>query len=316
MLGNILIWLGIIAVVVFLGWLTFRLWHAKRRVVKWAGAAVSGLFTVLLALMSVLMLVGMLKLYPLRSAPVPDLKVAASPEQIERGRHLASSFCAGCHSPNSELPLTGGVDMGKDFPMPLGTFVSANLTPAGSLQGWSDGEIFRAIRNGLDRDGQLLFAMIGGRGRHLSDDDIQAVIAYLRSGPAVASETPKPLDQYNPLLLMLVGAGVISEPEPTITAAIGMPPKGSTAEFGKYIVSFQDCIICHGADLSGGKPGQLAPIGPSLKALNGWTPQQFITTMRTGVTPDGHVLNRQMPWQNIGRMDDEELTALYAYITQ
>ena len=313
---NILVWLIIVVAAVLLGWLTFRAWHARKKIVKWVGIIVSGLFAIILALLSVLMLVGMVKIYPLRSAPVPDLQVARSPEQIERGRHLASSFCAGCHSPTSELPLTGGVDMGKDFPMPLGTFASANLTPAGTLQNWSDGEIFRAIRNGLDRDGQLLFAMIGGRGRHLSDDDIQAVIAYLRSETAAGSEIPKPLDQYNPLLLMLVGAGVIQEPEPTLTAAIARPPNGPTAEFGKYIVSYQDCILCHGADLAGGKPGQLAPIGPNLKLLKGWTPEQFITTMRTGVTPDGHALNSQMPWRNIGRMDDEELTALYTYITQ
>jgi mono/diheme cytochrome c family protein len=81
-------------------------------------------------------------------------------------------------------------------------------------------------------------------------------------------------------------------------------------------VSYQDCIVCHSADLSGGKPGQLAPIGPNLKALKGWTREQFITTMRTGVTPNGHTLNSLMPWRNIGLMDDEELSALYAYITE
>ena len=316
MWGNILVWLVIIAAAVLLGRLTFRAWHARNKVVKWVGVIVSGLFTIILALVSVLMLVGMVKIYPLRSAPLPDLSVAGSPEQIERGRHLANSFCAGCHSTTSELPLTGGVDIGKDFPMPLGSYISANLTPAGALKDWSDGEVFRAIRNGIDRDGQVLFAMYSARGRHLSDDDIKAVIAYLRSEPAAGNETPKPLDQYNPLVLILMGAGMIPDGEPPITDAITMPPKGPTAEFGRYILSYQDCVLCHGADLSGGKPGQLAPIGPNLGALKGWTPEQFITTMRTGVTPDGHALNRQMPWRNIGRMDDEELTASYAYITQ
>ena len=316
MLGNILIWLVIVAAAVLLGWLTFRAWRANNKAVKWGGVVVSGLFTIVLTLVSVIMLSGMVKAYALRSAPVPDLQAAGTREQVARGEHLAGSFCASCHSTTNDVPLTGGVDLGKDFPMPLGTYVSVNLTPAGPLKDWSDGEIFRAIRNGIDRDGQVLFAMSGARGRHLSDEDIQAVIAYLRSQPAVANETQMPPDQFNPLALMLVGAGVIPEGEPPITEAIAMPPKGPTAEFGQYILSYQDCVLCHGADLAGGKPGQLGPVGPNLGVVKGWTQEQFITTLRTGVDPDGHALNNKlMPWPNVGRMDDEELAAVYAYIT-
>ena len=317
MLGNILIWLAIVAVTVFLGWLAVRAWRTKNKAVKWGGVIVSGLLMMVMALVSMVFLNGMIKAYAPRSAPLPDLTIAATSAQIERGRHLANSFCASCHSTTSELPLTGGVDLGKDFPMPLGSYISVNLTPAGPLKDWSDGEIFRAIRNGIDRDGQVLFAMSGARGRHLSDEDIQAVIAYLRSQPAVANDTPLPPDQYGPLALMLIGAGVIPESEPPITEAIAMPPKGPTVEFGKYILSYQDCVLCHGADLTGGTPGQLAPVGPSLSAVKNWTRDQFIDTLRTGVDPDGHVLNNQlMPWQNIGRMDDDELAAVYAYLTQ
>jgi mono/diheme cytochrome c family protein len=315
MLGNILIWLVVVAAAVLLGWLTFRAWHAKRKIVKWGGVIFSGLFTIVLALVGVVMLIGMVKVYSPRNAPVIDPPIAGTSEQIARGQHLAGSFCASCHSTTNELPLTGGVDLGKDFPMPLGSYVSVNLTPAGPLQGWSDGEIFRAVRNGIDRNWQILFAMSGARGRHLSDEDIQAVIAYLRSQPAVANETQTPPDQFNPLALILVGGGVIPESEPPITEPIAMPPKGPTAEFGRYILSYQDCVLCHGADLSGGKPGQLAPVGPNLSLVKGWTQEQFISTLRTGVDPSGHALNSQMPWRNVGRMDDEELAAVYAYIT-
>lgn len=315
MLGNILLWLAIVAVAVALGWLALRAWRARNKAVKWIGGFASGLIALVIALVSVLMLVGMVKAYTPRTAPTPDLTVAGTPEQIARGRHLANSFCASCHSTTNELPLTGGVDLGKDFPMPLGTFVSANLTPAGPLKDWSDGEIFRAIRNGIDRDGQVLFAMSGARGRHLSDKDIEAVIAYLRSQPAVTNETQTPLDQFNPLALILVGAGVIPEGEPPITQAIAMPPQGPTTEFGKYILSYQDCVLCHGENLTGGKPGQLAPVGPNLSVVKDWTQEQFITTLRTGVDPTGHALNKLMPWQNIGRMDDDELAAVYAYLT-
>lgn len=314
MFGNILIWLVIIAVAVLLGRLAFRARRASSKVVKWGGIIGSALFAVVLTLIGVFMLVGMVKVYTLRDVPVPDLKVAASPEQLARGQHLANSFCASCHSTTNELPLSGGLDLGKDFPMPLGTFVSANLTPAGPLKDWSDGEIFRAIRNGIDRDGQLLFAMSGARGRNLSDADVEAVIAYLRSQPAVTQETQQPLDQYSPLAIILAGTGVIPDAEPPTTQTINMPPKGPTTEFGAYILSYQDCVLCHGEDLTGGEPGQLAPLGPSLAVIKGWTKEQFITTLRTGVDPSGHALTPQMPWQNIGRMDDDELVAVYTYI--
>lgn len=316
MSGNMLIGLVIVAIALLFGWLAVRAWRATNKVVKLGGGILSSLLTLVVSLASVFMLIGLVKVYVPRSAPVPDLKVAGTPEQIARGQHIANSFCASCHSTTNELPLTGGLDLGKDFPMPLGTFVSANLTPAGPLKDWSDGEIFRAIRNGIDCDGNVLFAMAGARGRNLSDADIEAVIAYLRSQPAVVNDTPLPLDQYGPLALILVGAGVIPEPEPPTDTAIAMPAKDPTAEFGAYILSYQDCVLCHGADLTGGEPGQLAPVGPSLAVVRGWTMEQFITTLRTGVDPSGHALNNTlMPWQNIGRMDDDELAATYAYIT-
>jgi mono/diheme cytochrome c family protein len=316
MFGNIIIWLLFVAVAVGLGWLAVRAWHAKNKAVKWVGTMGSSLAALLVSLMCIVLLIGLIKFYGPRSAPVPDLTVAGTPEQIAHGEHIANSFCASCHSTTNELPLTGGVDLGKDFPMPLGSFVTANLTPAGPLKDWSDGEIFRAIRNGIDRDGQVLFAMSGARGRHLSDEDIHAVIAYLRSQPAVTNETQMPLDQPNVLALLLGGAGVIPEGEPPITTAINMPAKGATAVFGAYILSYQDCVLCHGENLTGGTPGQLAPMGPSLSAVKTWTQEQFITTLRTGVDPDGHKLNdKLMPWPSFGRMDDDELAAVYAYIT-
>jgi mono/diheme cytochrome c family protein len=173
MLGNILIWLALVALAAVLGWLAWRAWHARNKAVIWIGGLASSLIAFMLVLVSVFTLVGMVKVYAPRNAPTPELVVAGTSEQIARGQHLANSFCASCHSTTNELPLTGGVDLGKDFPMPLGAFVSANLTPAGPLKDWSDAEIFRAIRNGIDRDENVLFAMSGARGRHLSDEDVK-----------------------------------------------------------------------------------------------------------------------------------------------
>jgi hypothetical protein len=60
--------------------------------------------------------------------------------------------------------------------------------------------------------------------------------------------------------------------------------------------------------------GQLAPIGPDLNLVKAWRPDEFITTMRAGIDPGGHELSKQMPWRQIGKMDDEELHAIYEYL--
>jgi len=313
---NIFVLLVMMAVSVLFGWVTRQSWQTKNIFSKWGGTILSGLLSALVGFASIATVIGMVKAYTPRTAPVPDLKVAGTPQQIQRGEHIANAFCTSCHSVSKELPLTGGVDLGKDFPIPLGAFVSANLTPAGPLRDWSDGEIFRAIRNGVDRDSRELFVMSNFRGRNLSDDDLQALIAYLRSQPAVASEIVDPPDQPSILGFIMLGAGMLPSGQSSITAVITAPSKSPTAEYGKYILSYQDCRDCHGEDLLGGKKGQLSPVGPGLKLVKGWTQEQFITSLRTGVDPSGHELDpAKMPWKSIGRMDDDELTAIYLYLS-
>jgi mono/diheme cytochrome c family protein len=312
---NIFFLLVMMAVSVLFGWVARRSWQAKNIFSKWGGSILSGLLSAFFGFVSIAAIIGLVKAYTPRSAPIPDLKVAGTTEQIQRGEHIADAFCTSCHSVSKELPLTGGVDLGKDFPMPLGAFVSVNLTPAGPLKDWSDGEIFRAIRNGIDRDGRGLFIMSNFRGRNLSDEDLLALIAYLRSQPAAVNETPNPPDQPNLLGLALLGVGMLPAGQPPMTDMITAPPKGPTSEYGKYILSYQDCRDCHGENLLGGQEGQIAPIGPNLKLVKGWTQEQFIATLRTGVDPSGHALDpARMPWKSIGRMDDEELTAIYLYM--
>jgi mono/diheme cytochrome c family protein len=315
MLAIIIGWLVIVALAVLLILLARRLWRVKNRLVKWAGVLLSGLLALVFALTGALVLVGMVKSYTPHKIATPEISVALTPENIQRGEHLANSFCTSCHATNGELPLTGGIDVGKDFPIPLGTYVAPNLTPAGSLAEWSDGEIFNALRQGIDPQGRHLVVMSTARMRYMSDEDTQAVIAYLRSQPAVVHETQDPSDQPNLLAALLSGAGMIPEPLPPMQGAITAPPKEPSAAYGEYILSFQDCRVCHGEDLKGGKEGQLAPIGWNLDPVKQWTAEQFIATMRTGVNPQGYHLGENMPWQQIGRMDDEELTAMHAYLS-
>jgi mono/diheme cytochrome c family protein len=287
-------------------------WRARNGFLRWGGAGLSVLLAAVASLASVLTITGLLKLDS-RNAPVPELKVAGTPTQIQRGQAIADSFCGGCHSRTA--PLTGGADIGKHFAIPVGSFVSSNLTPAGQLGDWSDGEIFRAIRNGIDANGHWLTVMSYTNAGNLSDGDIQALIAYLRSRPPAGEATVDPPDRLNLLGVIMLGAGMLPEGKPVLTGVITAPPKGRTVRYGEYILSYQDCRVCHGANLTGGVEGQLAPIGPDLNLVKGWSLAEFITTMRTGTDPGGHALSNQMPWRPIGKLDDEELGAIYEYLT-
>lgn len=132
----------------------------------------------------------------LGALPLPAL-ADASAGAVERGAYLTQIMdCAGCHMPRGadgapmpELGLSGG-SVGFEIPG-LGIFWPPNLTPAVTgLGGWSDEEIAAAIRTGVTPDGRILApAMPWAAYAALSDDDVIAMIAYLRTLPPF--ETPR-----------------------------------------------------------------------------------------------------------------------------
>lgn len=280
---------------------------------KWSALSLACFMVTILLILATLSIVGLFTLHS-RRASLPQIDVPSAPERILRGKAIADSFCGGCHSQTGTL--TGGPDIGKDLPLPIGSFIASNLTPAGHLQSWTDAEIFRAIRNGIDAKGRWLIIMSYTNAGKLSDEDTKAVIAYIRSQPAAGQPTVDPPDQLTPLGLVMLGAGMLPTGKPVTSAVVSAPQKSPTSEYGTYILSYQDCRECHGANLRGGIEGQLPPVGPDLNIVKEWSLDQFISTLRTGVDPGGHELSKQMPWRPAGQMDDQELTAVYQYLTQ
>jgi mono/diheme cytochrome c family protein len=310
---NIVGLIALLVVAALLVWLGLRALRVKSRVLKWSGVGLAALLTIAVSSVSGLTAAGLVKQHT-RSAPLPNLKVALTPERVARGKAVADSFCSGCHTTTGLL--SGGGDLAKNLPLNIGSFVAANLTPAGALRHWSDGEIFRAIRNGVDANGRWLAIMSFTNASRLSDEDTMAVIAYLRGLPAAGAPTPDPLDRFNWLGIAMLGAGLLPDAKPVTAVSIVAPPRGPTPQYGEYLLSYQDCRECHGKNLSGGVPGQLPPLGPDLGTVREWTLAQFIATMRTGIDPSGHQLGEQMPWRPIGRMDDDELAAMFQYLTR
>ena len=148
----------------------------------------------------------------------------------------------------------------------------------------------------------------------ISDEDTQAIIAYLRSLPPAATQvtTGRKLNYFG---MVLFGSGMfpISEaPADTVTA----PMQGVSAEYGKYVALLGDCSGCHGPDLTGVEASQMGPAIPNPRPIVAtWTQAEFIQTMRTGVRPNGVPFPETMPWQNASNMTDDDLAALYMYLT-
>jgi mono/diheme cytochrome c family protein len=290
------------------------LWR-KGGLVRWAGIPIPALFAFLFTVFTLSSVRGMTRAHRERGRPVRELKVPMDSARIARGQHIARVTCAGCHSMNYDIPLTGGKNLSDEAGIPFGDLIPFNLTPGGPLKDWSDGEIFRAIREGADNHGKVLVVMTAQGGRLLSDEDIESVIAFLRTQPAVVNET-KP-ERLSMLALAMAGMNMVPMVDTLAPEKITAPPRGVTKEYGNYVIDWAGCRECHGPNLSGSTVHMGPPPGPTLQTVKGWPEEGFITAMRTGKTPFGKQLDSMMmPWKGIGRMDDDELKAVYLYLKE
>jgi mono/diheme cytochrome c family protein len=259
------------------------------------------------------------KLGTVHDFAMSPIAVPTDAASLERGRHIASSLssCVECH----------GADLGgKIFidEAPIGLFVASNLTrgEGGVGDRYSDQELARAIRHGVRADGTPLLFMPSQVFQNLSDEDLGALVAYIRSVPAV--DRTFPTSKVGPVGRALYLAGkfpllpveLVAHERPARAAVAS----GLTPQYGQYLAEIGGCLDCHGPQLAGGAvagapPG--TPPAPNLTpagVLASWGEAEFVRAMRTGQRPDGTVINPFMPWPYIGQMTDEELGALWLYL--
>jgi len=310
-LGNLLSFFALIALLALFGWLTLRAWRIQRLLYKIPALLISGLLSLVFLVVVFVAGKGLAFAY-IAPVPAPELSVAGTPDQIARGEYLVNIACVGCHGADGEFPLTGGMDFAEEIPMPIGSMHVANITPGGVLAERTDGELFRALRYGFSPEGRLGM-MTFMPYRELSDEDTQAIIAFLRSQEPVTTASNGG-DKVNLLgVIMFFGAGIVPLPE-QVTGVITAPPQGATAEYGQYVATFGECRGCHGPDMIGSPATALTTAVPNPRPFVGLiTLEEFIQTMRTGKRPNGTEL--QMPWRNASQMSEEDLGALYVYLT-
>jgi mono/diheme cytochrome c family protein len=271
-------------------------------------------------------------------APYPEVTASSDPAVIERGRYIVRDVapCAACHgdpaqraayAKGADVPLIGGFV----FDIPPGKFYPRNLTPdtATGLGNVPDRAIARALRYGVGHDGRALLPFMEMQG--LSDDDLQAVVSYLRTQPPVRN--PVPAHQYT-LLGKVVKATALAKPVGPAATPLVRAPRGASVETGRYLVeSVALCWACHtqrsqatGA-LTGPRFGGSTGFTESDDPRRSWSPPNITSDGETGrlgrLTEDQFVARfRQgrvipgspMPWQAFSRLAEDDLRSIYRYV--
>ena len=270
-----------------------------------------------------------------------NITIEKTAARVERGRYLATSVmvCVDCHSQRDWTkyagPLTPGTegkggerfDQRYGFP---GVFYSKNITPEG-LSNWTDGEIFRTITTGVDKNGKPLFPIMPYHYYgQLDKEDIYAIIAYIRTLKPVVNPVPaaKPDFPFN----------IIENTIPTKASMQTRPSESDSLAYGKYITTAAACVECHtkdnkgqiisGLEFSGGREF-LMPAGvirssnitPHEDGLKNWTAEQFVKRFKlyqdsAFVSPviAKKDFNTLMPWMMYSKMEEKDLRAIFTYL--
>lgn len=286
-------------------------------------------------------LVGYVSVMLPNAEPAPDIVIEPTAERIERGKYLANHvmLCMDCHAerdftvfagpPKSGTHGAGGDVFDEKMGFP-GRFVSRNLTPA-ALGDWTDGEIFRAITSGVSRDGTALFPVMPyTQYSKLAEEDIHAVIAYLR--------TLEPVERENETSVANFPVNFLINTMPVKAVNQPIPSKDNPVEYGKYLVTAAACIECHvkrengsivGQPFAGGNEFGMpdgsvvrsANITPHETGIGNMTREQFI--MRFKVYSDSSYVPHRvapgdfqtiMPWLMYAGMTEKDLGAMYDYL--
>ena len=289
-----------------------------KKVFKWIGIVLGSFVGLIVIVLASLYFMGNARLNKTYDFPPSDITPPTDEASLEFGKHRAEVLCAGCHGAD----LSGVEDWFSAGP--LGTIDSANLTSGEGgfgREATSVEDYVRAIRHGIDPEGKPLFMPAVVSTANLSDEDLAAIIAYVKSVPPVDHVTHG--QNFTPLAKIMLAAGMLGElPVESVSHAtqVAAPAIGVNKEYGEYMVDTNDCRVCHGPKLNGAQfpDPTVQKISPNLTPggeLAAWTEEQFITALRTGVTPSGHELDSEfMPWKDYSNFYDDELKAIWLYL--
>ena len=264
-----------------------------------------------------------------------NLKIEVTPAKVERGRKYASMLCITCHLDPSTGKLTGKRLL--DVPPSFGVSYSKNITrdPIYGIGAWSDGEIAFLLRTGITRTGRYAPPWMP-KFPHMSDEDLEAVISFLRSDdPMTSPAALNPPGVSKPSFLTKLLTHTVFRPLPYPKGSIATPPATDQVAYGRYLSVNLGCFACHSANfrtnndlepeksvgyMGGGNPLQdqsghpimSANLTPDGSGLAQWHDSDFARALRSGIRPDHTVLS--YPMSPEPELTEADAHAIYAYL--
>lgn len=293
-------------------------------------------------ILAIILLVGLagFSFIEIRGIPTYEVQkinytVQVTPERVARGKKIALLLCADCHRSNQTGKLTGRPM--TEAPREFGKIFTQNITQDKTygIGGWTDGELIYLLRTGIKRDGKYAPPYMA-KLPHLSDEDMNSVIAFLRSDDSLVSASATPDFPCEPTFTTKLLCYVAFKPFKMPAQKIEMPDTNNAVQFGKYLVFNLECFVCHSADyktdnweepelskgyLGGGnKPldrdgkvivtQNLTPDNET--GIGSWTEQRFVNALKYGTMENDRSL--RFPMVPYIYLTDTEAKAIYAYL--
>ena len=279
------------------------------------------------------------------TGPPEDIKLEVSPEMLERGEYLANhvALCTDCHSERDfsyfagpikkETFGQGGEVFNEEMGFP-GTYISPNITShENGIGDWTDGEVFRAITEGVTKEGDALFPIMPyphyGK---MDKNDLLAILAYIR--------TLAPKEEIQAESSSNFPVNFLINTMPIDADFSERPSLSDTVAYGAYMFKFGGCVECHtpmekgvmidSLYLAGGMAIPM-PTGGIVRSANitpdvetgigSWDQEQFVQRFKQYVD-SGYVnpkvkegtFNTFMPWLQYAHMKEYDLAAIYQYL--
>ncbi len=278
---------------------------------------------------------------------IPDVRASTNPAVIARGEYLVygPAHCVECHAKSFEefqkvangqkVPLQGGTRFAAP---PLGAIYSKNLTPdkETGIGRYSDGQIARMMRYNVRPNGRSSVGPMMPF-HNMSDEDMIAIISFLRAQPPVRNEVPD--NEWTLAGKVIKSLSSTFKPRRDVNPPKTAPEEKPTVQRGEYLARYvANCVGCHtplddttfepsGPEFSGGEEMEPMPMPGADKDTWFRTPN-ITPTKGSGLLkfPDRatfvarfKVGGRQhagtpMPWEAYAKMSAEDVGALYEFL--